>query len=523
MGQVGSAEKTLKQETLSCVMPIRSNSRRFEAEPPSMAAATGLEQIGCRTEGPARIKKVMGSSAQPAALARHAGLPLVRGGHTRWLVRAPGRRGALSPEEVAHALKARRAELRRSLDRRRDARGVPVHVREEIVDEAIGLVVMSSKPIRGEQHLQGAFWVSVGLLLAEHRAGRRELHVGTRRRVDFEPLAQVLRDDSEPFDLLLARERAARAADLMAQLEPFERRVFAVMEAHRLGVKRAAKALGEPIETVLAASRGARRKLDQVAAISAAGRMCDYRQQALHAHAQGTARAEQERAARAHLDACAGCRSSYAQLLREMGGREFQRAASAAFLPPPAIVAGVHGGWVERLTTFLSTGRAPTGTATAERTAGLLGGGGMVKAAAAGTALVIAGAGVGAKVIHSLATPAPAHPRSTLSRPAGGGERATVRPTAVAGGLISTVVHPVRRSPTRAGRAVEGHATPRRPPPPSRSLQYLALGRSASEHPSPSRPPVAVVSSTSSSGPAGDTSPRPSRSGGGTSLSYLGH
>ena len=39
---------------------------------------------------------------------------------------------------------------------------VPAHVRDEIVDEAIGLVVMSSKPIRSEEHLQGAIWASVG-------------------------------------------------------------------------------------------------------------------------------------------------------------------------------------------------------------------------------------------------------------------------------------------------------------------------------------------------------------------------
>lgn len=285
---------------------------------------------------------------------------------------------------------------------------MPAHMRDEIVDEAIGLVVMSSKPIRDEQHLQGAFWTSIGFLLAEFRSGRRDLHVGSRRRVDFEPVAEVLPgDDDEPFDLVAARERIAAAADLMVQLDPFEKRVLAVMAVHGLGVKRAAKALGEPIKTVLAASRSAQRKLDQVAAITAAGRMCDYREQAIHARAHGTAKGEEEQAARAHLAACAGCRSSYATLLREMSGREFQRAASAAFLPPPMLAVELHGHWIERLTSLLSTGRAPSGTATAERTAGVLGGGGLVKAAAATSALVIAGAGVGAKVVHSLEAHAP--------------------------------------------------------------------------------------------------------------------
>jgi hypothetical protein len=164
---------------------MRLNSRRSDVEPPSVAAPLPLDEISCRAEAPACINGVMASSAQSAAIPRPAGLPLVRRGHARWLVRAPGQRGALSPEEAAHALKAKRAELRRSLDWRRDVAGMPTHTRDEIVDEAIGLVVMSSKPIRSEEHLQGAFWSSIGYLLVEYRSGRRDLHVGSRRRVDL--------------------------------------------------------------------------------------------------------------------------------------------------------------------------------------------------------------------------------------------------------------------------------------------------------------------------------------------------
>ncbi len=430
-------------------------------------------------------------------------------------MRAPGQRGALSPEEAAHALKAKRAELRKRLDWRRDVAGMPAHVRDEIVDEAIGLVVMSSKPIRSEEHLQGAFWASIGYLLVEHRSGRRDLHVGSRRRVDFKPVADVLSDDSEPFDLVAARERIATAADLMAQLDPFEQRVVAVMATHNLGVKRAAKALGEPIKTVLAASRSAQRKLDQVAAITAAGRLCDYREQAIHAHAHGTAEAEQEKIARAHLAACAGCRSSYTTLLREMSGREFQRAASAAFLPPPMLAAHLHGRWIERLISLLTTGRTPSGTATAERTAGLLGGGGLVKAAAATSAIVIAGAGVGARVVHSLEAPAPAHQHHKVAaHPAASPSAASIEPTTVAGGLTST------RTPTAPHTATPARAKHHSPPPPSHDLEYLALGGGAGESAAPPRPSVAVTATTRSSGP-NEESP-PSHSGGGTSLNYLG-
>jgi hypothetical protein len=457
------------------------------------------------------------ATSQSAAIPRPTALPLVRRDHARWLVRAPGQRGALSPEEAAHALKAKRSELRRSLDWRRDVAGLPEHVRDELVDEAISVVVMSSKPIRDEQHLQGAFWATIGYLLMAHRSGRRDLHVGSQRRVEFEPVAEVLPgDNDEPFDLVAARERIATAADLMAQLDPFEQRVMAVMAAHGLGVKRAAKAMGEPIKTVLAAHRSAQRKLDHVAAITAAGRMCDYREQAIHAHAQGTAQAEQETAARTHLAACASCRTSYATLVREMRGREYQRAASAAFLPPPVLAAGLHGRWIERLASLLTSGRAPSGTATAERTAGLLGGGGLVKAAAVTSAIVVAGAGVGARVVHSLESTAPVHHHHKVTaRSASGAPAASVAPTTtVAGGQTSThnttSPKPAAKAPTRP------HVSP-----PSKDLGYLAIGGGAGGGSSQPDTSVATAASTSSNG-SGSEAPAPSHSGGGTSLGYLG-
>jgi hypothetical protein len=126
---------------------MRWNSRRSGSGPSSATASLSLDESSCRAGEPACITGVMATS-QSAAIPRPTGLPLVRRNHARWFVRAPGQRGALSPEEAAHALKAKRAELRRSLDWRRDVAGLPEHVRDELVDEAIGVVVMSSKPIR---------------------------------------------------------------------------------------------------------------------------------------------------------------------------------------------------------------------------------------------------------------------------------------------------------------------------------------------------------------------------------------
>lgn len=477
-------------------------------------------EIRCRSEAPACINEVMASSAQPTHPIQALRLPLVRRGGSGGVVRAPSRRGVWSPEEVAHALKQRRPELRGALERRMDARDVPALVREEIVDEAIGLVVMSRDPIRNEQHLIGAYWRSVRYLLAERRAGRDALRVGSRQRVGFEQIiASARAQDAEPFELLAVRERLAEAADWMAQLDPFERRVVAMMAVEGLRVKLAARALGEPVKTVLAAARSADRKLEQVAAIAAAGRMCEYRRPAIMAHAQGTAQARQEQFAKAHLAACPACHSSYDQMLREMGSPEFQRAASAAFLPPPLAVVAGHG-WIERLLGLLPNNRVPSGGATGERAAGLLGGGGVVKVAATSTALLIAGAGIGAHVIHSLSGPEPVHRHhatrvATVSR-----ARASIQPVSVAEAMQRQST-PAARPATKS--AEPAHRSARRsPPPPSRGLGYLALGESAGGG-----------ASASPSAQAASATPRESRveegppehvaqTGGGTSLGYLG-
>jgi hypothetical protein len=315
----------------------------------------------------------------------------VLGGGLR-LVRAPGRRGDWSPEEVAHVLNGRRAEFFSVLSRRRDGAGVSSVVRQEVVDEAISLVVMSREPIHNEQHLEGRFWKTVQLLLAEHRSGRHSVRVGSRQRVDLELVTDKLPEGSEPSEIVEARERIARAADFMAQLDPFEQQVVTLMATCGIGVKLAARRLGVPTKTVVAAVRSADQKLEKVAVIAAAGRMCEYRHPAILAYAHGEASAQREQAARAHLAACAGCRSAYVTMAREMRERDYRRRASAAFLPPLAVG---HLSLLERLTAFVTSHRPPSGVGSGERTAGLLGGGGIAaKAAVAGTAIVVAGAGV---------------------------------------------------------------------------------------------------------------------------------
>jgi hypothetical protein len=157
-------------------------------------------------------------------------------GGGRGSTRPPWRRGSWTPTEVAEALQVRRPELRRIAGSRGDARGLDPVALDEVVDDAIRVVVMMRKPILNEEHLVGAFWTSARLLLRQHTEGRHRIRVGSRARQDFEDIAQALvADQPSVEESLLARDRAHRAADFISQLDEFERAV--VMAVEGKGIK----------------------------------------------------------------------------------------------------------------------------------------------------------------------------------------------------------------------------------------------------------------------------------------------
>jgi hypothetical protein len=136
------------------------------------------------------------------------------------------RRGVKAQEaEIARALQAQRRQLLRAAAARSDARGLPEDLVEELVDEAICTVVLMRKPIASEEHLIGAFWTAVRLLLCHHREGRRRIRVGARACVDFESAAvHAAAYDPTPDEVVELKDRLTRAADFMAQLSELERR-----------------------------------------------------------------------------------------------------------------------------------------------------------------------------------------------------------------------------------------------------------------------------------------------------------
>jgi DNA-directed RNA polymerase specialized sigma24 family protein len=427
-------------------------------------------------------------------------------------------------------LHSRRVELIGQLRCRSEARGVPVGAQEEIVDDAITAVVMSPRGVANEHHLLGAFWLAVDHRCRRHREGRHFTRLGSRVRVEFDAAVEHTTGGVNPFDRLELRDRFARAADLMADLDPRERRVVAVMACYGVGPVPAARHLGLSLGEVRSAARSATAKLDRVAAIAAAGRMCHYRYGAITAHAAGEATATEATAARAHVSACVPCGRVYRRLRREMRGREFQRAAAAAFLPMPA-ASFAHAGGLGRLAAWIEQHTPGLPHGGGERTAEVLGGTGALKAVAVGTAVVVAGAGA----LHSVTASPAVHHHHARHRVAIGARTAQARIAASTVAHTEAPVTPLGATAHHSGRStVRGSdSSDHAAPVPNRASGYLALGGSSggslppgSISSSSSRATVASVdqsarTSTSSS----EASPQPSsarQSGGGTNLSYLG-
>jgi hypothetical protein len=189
--------------------------------------------------------------------------------------------------------------------------------------------------------------------------------------------------------------------------------------------------------------RSADEKLQQVAVVAAAGRMCGYRTSAIRAHAEGAASEEQLRAARAHLAACGSCRRSYVLIVREMRSAGFQRRGALAFLPLPPIAAAHHV-----LRRVLDRVALPQGLR--DRAAEAVGGAGVVKVAAAGSAIVATTTTLAVSLHHALEHPkARAVPRAPTRVARGSENRDTTVVARRAWDARAYTVHATRHSRQR--------------------------------------------------------------------------
>jgi hypothetical protein len=259
--------------------------------------------------------------------------------------------------------------------------------------------------------------------------------------------------------------------------------------------------------------------------------MCQFRAGVIAADAAGEADEREARLARAHVSACVPCGRVYRHLRREMRSREFQRAASAAFLPMPVVSLGHITGfgklavWIEQRINLVPHSGG-------DRAAEALGGAGLVKAATTGTALVVAGSAIGGHLVHDIMSPKVVshhhRPSVRIERLA---ERSVSHTKSWQAPTVSSAVPAhvsISAGMSRVAPKAVHHSLPT---PPSKSLHYLQLGGSSGGRPStesretsvPTRATAASASEDSSSeGPPSEGSSQPSQSGGGANPVYLG-
>ncbi len=437
------------------------------------------------------------------------------------VTRRPWQRGkGWSPEEIAAELHGRRTALLAELRRRWIAKGVPLVAQEEAVSDAMTAVVMDSRPILSERHLLGAFWLAVDHRLRRRHTGRDWTQLGSRERIPLNTgVVESLTATDGGLEHVELVDRIRRAADWFAVLDERERQVMSVMASYDVGPLPASRLMGIPHREARAASRSAQAKLDQIAAISAAGRMCGYRYSAIVADVEGTASEQQARAARAHVQACSSCGVVYRGLRREIGS-DWQRRAAAALAPAPVLGVG-HMGWLAKVSAWFSQ-RPGLPRGGGERAAEVAGGAGIVKVAAAGTAIVVAGGALTGHIVHAIdAGHARAHRRAHVAHVA-----QAPSPVVSSGLHVVAVASPravTRSTVTSRRRAPASHKTLR---PPSKSLGYLAVGGPASSTGGSREASARIASVAGTPPPAQPVAPSSTtsshQSGGGTNLSYLG-
>ena len=129
-----------------------------------------------------------------------------------------------------------------------------------------------------------------------------------------------------------------------------------------------ARQLGLPVPQVRRVERAINRKLERFVAIISAGSLCSHREPAIEALAGGTASAQQELAARVHLDHCSACKVAYVAHVKALRAGELQRRIAQLFPLPAGAEAGRRRGgpwdavadWASRPSPPRRRARAPS-------------------------------------------------------------------------------------------------------------------------------------------------------------------
>lgn len=148
------------------------------------------------------------------------------------------------------------------------ARDLPLHRREEVLDDAILYVAFEhSDPVYDEEVLMRVLWAACRLRVGSALRGRGDTVRGRFRAVNSDALATVAADGGDPAAIAEQRLEWETLLEFARQLEPLERAVV-FKRYERAGAGKVhgyatiARELGEPEKKVRSALRSVQHKLD---------------------------------------------------------------------------------------------------------------------------------------------------------------------------------------------------------------------------------------------------------------------
>jgi RNA polymerase sigma factor (sigma-70 family) len=240
-----------------------------------------------------------------------------------------------TPDEIAAALERWRPQVLREMREQRLWRGASdAELEDQFQDVAL---VLCARDFASKEHLRRALWMGLGFRAKDFwkAARRREVPVA----LFFDEVIGDDRADAIEDDAAASADRRF-IDDCLSELDPRERDVYKLSKGEQLSRRRIAKTLHLSEAEVLRVLYRAQRKIDQVAVLAVAGRLCGRRRPAVASLARGQARGLTLEQARAHLSHCPSCllafRAQRAALSRDV----------ASALPLPVLAAQDSGAGV---------------------------------------------------------------------------------------------------------------------------------------------------------------------------------
>ena len=240
-----------------------------------------------------------------------------------------------TPDEIAALLERWRPQVLAEMGRQRLWRGAnDAELEDQFQDVAL---VLCARDFASEEHLRRALWMGLGFRAKDFWKAARRKEVPVALFFD-----EVIGDDRADAieDVAAAAADRRFIDDCLSELDPQERDVYKLSKGELLSRRRIAKTLHVSEAEVLRVLYRAQRKIDQVAVLAVAGRLCGRRRLAVASLARGQARGLTLEQARAHLSHCPSCllafRAQRAALSRDI----------AAALPLPALAAQDSGAGV---------------------------------------------------------------------------------------------------------------------------------------------------------------------------------